>query len=109
MGHELRNLHDALVTYLTSSTLKNRFTVGFNPETSHWVIGFEKLSETEFKDIFSVASRLGLDPTQWHVSGNSEERQRTIRIVGLTSTLARDFIRAVALRFKIRTASPLSN
>jgi hypothetical protein len=101
MKHDLRNLHDALVTYLTGSKLKNRFTVGFNPETSRWIIGFEKLSETEFNDIFSVSSRLGLDPSQWDVSGNPGDRQRTIRIAGLTRTQAREFARAVTARFHV--------
>lgn len=102
MGHELRNLYDAIVAYLTSSILRDRSTVGFNPETSRWVISFEKLSESEFNDIFNVSYRLGLNPAQWDVSGNSEERHRTIRIVGLTSTQARDFARAVAARFQVR-------
>src|SRR5437879_452603 len=81
--------------------LRDRFTVGFNPETSRWVISFEKLSESEFNDIFNVSSRLGLDPTQWDVSGKAE-RHRTIRIASLTSTQARDFARAVAARFQGR-------
>ena len=102
MGHELRNLHDAIVAYLTSSTLRDRFTVGFNPETSRWVISIEKLSESEFNDTFNVSSRLGLDPTQWDVGGISEERHRTIRIAGLASTQARDFARAVAAHFQGR-------
>jgi hypothetical protein len=100
MRHQLQNLHDALVTYLEGSALKSRFTVGFNPDTSRWVITFDKLSETEFNDIFSVSSRLALDPTQWDVSGNAGEAQRTIRIAGLTNTQARDFARAAAAQFK---------
>lgn len=101
MGHELRNLHDTIVAYLAGSTLRDRFTVGFNPETSRWVISLEKLSESEFNDIFNISSRLGLDPAQWDVGGNSEERHRTIRIAGLTSTQARDFARAVAHVFRV--------
>jgi hypothetical protein len=99
MRHQLRNLHDALVAYLASSTLKKRCTVGFSPETSRWIISFEKLSEGEFNDISNVASRLGLDSTQWDVTGTSEDN-KTIRIAGLTSTQARDFARAVATQFK---------
>jgi hypothetical protein len=100
MRHDLRNLHDALVTYLTGSKLKNRFTVGFNPETSRWVIGFEKLSESEFNDICNVSARVGSKPTQWDVSGDSGSN-RTIRIAGLTRTQARDFTRAVTARFRV--------
>ena len=102
MRHELRNLHDALVTYLTGSTLRAKFTVGFNPETSRWLISFGKLSETEFDDILNISSRLGLDSTQWDVSGNPGDRERTIRIADLTNTQAREFARAVAARFQIR-------
>jgi hypothetical protein len=49
MRHDLRNLHDALVTYLAGSKLKNRFTVGFNPETSRWVISRYLRSGGHFK------------------------------------------------------------
>ena len=73
--------------------------MGFNPETSNWVISFERLSQREFNEISNVSSRLGLDPTQWDVGGNPKERHKTIRIAGLPSTQARDFARAVAARF----------
>jgi hypothetical protein len=109
MKHHLRILNDALVIYLKRSTLKNRFAVGFNPEISRWVISLDKLSETEFNDIFTLSSRLGLDSTQWDISGNADEPLRTIRIAGLTNTQARDLVRAVALRFKSRAISRLSN
>jgi len=98
--HRLRNLHDAIEVRLAGSRLKDRFSVGFNPETSRWVISFEKLSQKEFNEISNASSRLGLDPTQWDVGGNSKERRKTVRIVGLTTTNARDFARAVAVRFQ---------
>lgn len=85
---------------LAGTRLKDRFSVGFNPETSRWVISFEKLSQKEFNQISDVSSRLGLDSTQWDVSGNLKECRRTVRIAELTTTNARDFARAVAARFQ---------
>jgi hypothetical protein len=98
--HRLRNLHDAIEMRLAGSRLKDRFSVGFNPETSRCVISFERLSQSEFNDISNVSSRLGLDSTQWDIGGNLKERRRTVRIAGLTTTHARDFARAVAARFQ---------
>ncbi len=74
--------------------------MGFNPETSRWVISFEKLSQNEFNEVSDVFSLLGLDPTQWDAGGNAKERHRTVRIAALASTQARDFARAAAARFQ---------
>lgn len=98
--HRLRNLHDAIELHLAGTRLKDRFSVGFNPETWRWVISFERLSQKEFNEISNVSSRLGLDSTQWDVSGNLKECRRTVRIGELTTTHARDFARAVVARFQ---------
>lgn len=94
-----RNLHDAMVARLANSPLRNRFKANFNEETSHWEISFSRLSEDEFNLIFAI--RLRLASTHWHLSGNSGHR--TIRIIGLTGSQTRDFTRAVALRFRIKS------
>ena len=97
MKRESRNLHDAMVARLASSTLRNRFNVDFNEETSHWEISFNRLSEDEFNVIFAVRLRVS---TNWHLGGNSGHR--TIRIIGIPGSQARDFARAVAARFQGR-------
>ena len=98
--HRLRNLSDAIEMRLADTRLKDRFSVGFNPETSRWVISFEKLSQKEFNEILDVSSRLGLDPTQWDIGGNLKEHRRTVRIAGLTTTHARSLAIAVAAHFQ---------
>ena len=106
MGHESRNLRDAMVARLASSTLRDRFSVDFNAETSHWEISFNKLSEAELNDIFAVPFRLVPD---WGLGHNSEPGHRAIRIRGLIGSQAREFARAVTALFRIRGDSPLSN
>jgi len=104
MGHESRNLRDAMVARFTRSTLRDRVSVDFNTETSHWEIGFSRLSEDEFNALFAVPFRLA--PTTWELGDKSESGHRAIRIRGLTGSQARDFARAVAALFRIRTDSP---
>jgi hypothetical protein len=91
-----RNLYDAMVARLTRSTLRHRFDINFNEETLRWEISFNQLSEEEFNLIFLV--RLRAASSRWRLGGNSGHR--TIRIIGLTGGQARDFSRAVALRFR---------
>jgi len=102
-GHESRNLRDAIVAVLAKSTLKNRFNLDLNLETAHWDIGFDNLSEDEFKAIFPLAFRAG--PIQWDL-GDSQNCRKAIRVFRLTNTRARDFARAVAKQFRVRTESP---
>jgi hypothetical protein len=96
----IRNLHDAIVARLQASKLRNRFSVGFNPETLRWVIGFQRLSDAEFDLISGVPSRFNSHSVQWDVAENSEGGHKTIRVGGLTDTQAREFVSAVATRFK---------
>ena len=96
----LRNLYDAIVARLRSSKLRDRFSVGFNPETLRWVITFQNLSDQEFDVISGIPSRLASDSVQWDVAENSEGGHKTIRVGGLTDTQAREFVSAVATRFK---------
>jgi hypothetical protein len=106
-GRQSRNLHDAMVARLARSTLKDRFSVAFNAETSHWEISFNKLAEDDFNAIFGVPVRVA--STNWDLGDSAEDGHRTIRLKNLTGSQARDFTRAVAMRFRIRTDSPLSN
>jgi len=96
----LRTLHDAIVARLRNSLLKDRFTVGFNPETLRWVIGFQSLSDAEFDVISGMPFRLGLNSVRWDVAENAEGGHKTILVEGLTDTQAREFVSAVATRFK---------
>jgi hypothetical protein len=104
-GRQSSNLHDAMVARLARSTLKDRFSVAFNAETSHWEISFNKLAEDEFNVIIAVPVRLA--PTNWDISDQSQTGYRDIRIRGLTGSLVRDFTRAVAVRFQNRKPTRL--
>jgi hypothetical protein len=97
--HKIRNLHEALSLQLTNSTLKDRFSVGFNPQSSRWTISFNKLSDSEFKLILDILSRLRSGSTQCDVGG-SDDAQKTTRVGGLTNTQAREFAHALATRFR---------
>src|SRR5260370_9152903 len=96
-GFWVTNLHDAMVARLASSTLRNRFKVDLNEETSHWEISLSRLSEDEFKVIFAV--RLRVASTNWRLVGNSGHTP--VRITGLTSSQAPALARTVSLRFRI--------
>jgi len=100
--HEARlhTLHDAIVARLRSSILKNRFSLGFNPETIRWVLSFQSLSDGEFDVISGMPFRLGCNSVQWDVAESSEGGHKTIRVGGLTDTQAREFVSAVAARFQ---------
>jgi hypothetical protein len=104
MGHESRNLRDAMVARFARSALRDRVSVDFNTETLQWEISFSGLSEDEFNALFAVPFRIV--PTTWELGDNSESGHRVIRIRGLTGSQARDFARAVTARFRIRTDSP---
>lgn len=107
MRRESRNLYDAMAARLARSTLRDRFSVAFNAETSHWEIGFNKLSKDEFKAILAVPVRVA--PANWDFGGNAENGQRAIRIRGLTGSQARDFTGPWQCGFKIENDLPLSN
>jgi hypothetical protein len=96
----LRTLHDAIVARLRNSLLRDRFSVGFNPETLRWVIGFQSLSVVEFDLISGMPFRLGSKSVQWDVVENAEGGRKTILVGGLSDTQAREFASAVATRFK---------
>lgn len=96
-GHEPLNLRNAMVAQLAGSTLRDRFTIEFNAETSHWEISVFNLSEDELNGLFAVPFRLA--PTKWNLG--VELDHRAIRIRGLTGSQARDFTRAVRARFRI--------
>jgi hypothetical protein len=98
----LRNLHDAIVARLRGSTLRDRFSVGFNPETLRWVISFQSLSDAEFDVISDMPFRLGSNSVQWDIAENSEGGHKTLRVGRLTDTQAREFVSAVAARFRGR-------
>jgi len=74
--------------------------VGFTPETSRWVIGFQSLSDAEFDVISGMQFRLGSNLVRWDVTENAEGDHKTILVGGLTDTQAREFVSAVATRFK---------
>jgi hypothetical protein len=74
--------------------------VGFNPETLRWVIGFQSLSDAEFAVISVMPFRLGSNSVQWDVAENAQGGRKTILVGGLTDTRAREFVSAVATRFK---------
>ena len=74
--------------------------MGFNPETLRWVIGFQSLCDAEFDVISGMPFRLGLNSVQWDVAENAEGGHKTILVEGLTDTQAREFVSAVATRFK---------
>jgi hypothetical protein len=99
MRHGSRNLHDVMVAILAKSLLKGRFSLELDPQTSHWDIGFNDLSEDEFRSIFPFAFRAG--PIKWDL-GNSENSHKAIRVSYLTNTQSRDFARAVAARFQVK-------
>ncbi len=96
----LRNLHDAIVARLRNSTLNDRFSLGFNPETLRWVISFQSLSDAESDAISGMPFRLGSNSVQWDAAENSEGGHKTIRVGVLTDTQAREFVIAVAARFQ---------
>src|SRR5207302_8888378 len=87
----LRTLHDAIVARLRNSLLKDRFTVGFNPETLRWVIGFQSLCDAEFDVISGMPFRLGLNSFQWDVAENAEGGDKTILVEGLKDTQEGEF------------------
>jgi hypothetical protein len=89
-----------MVHRLTNSTLRNRFSVGFNPETSRWNISFHNLSDDEFNIILGIRSQLGSNLTKWDLGGTLGEAQQAIRAERLTNTQARGFTHAVAARFR---------
>ena len=74
--------------------------MGFNPETLRWVIGFQSLSDAEFDVISGMQFRLGSNLVRWDVTENAEGDHKTILVGGLTDTQAREFVSAVATRFK---------
>ena len=74
--------------------------MGFTPETSRWVIGFQSLSDAEFDVISGMQFRLGSNLVRWDVTENAEGDHKTILVGGLTDTQAREFVSAVAARFQ---------
>ena len=90
-------LHEAMVARLAHSRLRDRFSIGLTPETLRWVISFNNLSEAEFSIILEVPALQRSDSTQWDVG---DEAGKAIRVTNLTDTQAREFVSAVATRFK---------
>ena len=97
MNRRPRILHEAMVARLTRSTLKDRFSVGLNPETFRWAINQNSLSETELNTILDVPAIQKLESSQCDVV---KEPGKTIRIANLTDTHVREIVNAVATRFK---------
>jgi hypothetical protein len=90
-------LHEAMVARLARTSLRDRFSIGLNPETLRWVISFENLSETEFNNVLEVPTLQRPESAQWDVG---KEAGKAIRVANLTDTQAREFVSAVATRFK---------
>jgi hypothetical protein len=90
-------LHEAMGARLARTSLRDRFSIGLNPETLHWVISFNDLTETEFNIILQVPALQKPESTQWDVG---KEAGKVIRVANLTDTQAREFVSAVATRFR---------
>ena len=98
----LHTLHDAIMARLRGSTLTERSSVAFNPETFRWVLSFQSLSDAEFDVISGMRFRFGSSSVQWDAAENSEDGHKTIRVGGLTDTQAREFVTSVTARFNGR-------
>jgi hypothetical protein len=90
-------LHDEMVAQLASSTLVERFSVGYD---NGWEISFNKLSEKEFLSIIEITKQTFSSTPKMDLSKFAPEDARAVRVDKLNDGRAQAFARAVAQAFQ---------